>query len=113
MKIKEAYVNAKTGETRIVERELTEQEISEMEARQNEFNLNNELNELVSWFKNSYTMYEQMLIRRKTLGIDDEIIDELRNKTYKSVIQLYNEAEVVAGEIRVLKEKLKISQTKS
>jgi hypothetical protein len=107
VKITETFVNAKTGETKVVERELTEQEIAEMEARQNEFKWNNELMELDNWFKNNYTMYEQMLVRRKTLGIEDEIFDEFRNKTYKSVLQLYNEAEVVAGEIRVLKEKLK------
>lgn len=107
MKITETIFDARTGKEKIIERELTEKEIAEIEARQNEFKWNNELIELDNWFKNNYTMYEQMLIRRKTLGIEDEIFDKFRNKTYKSILQLYNEAEVVAGEIRVLKAKLK------
>lgn len=65
------------------------------------------LEELDNWFKNNYTMYEQMLVRRKTLGIDDTIVDGFRNKTYNNLVDLYNEGEIVAGEIRVLKEKLK------
>lgn len=110
MKYKQVIVDIKTGKETIIERDFTEQEIAEMEAKQNEFKWNNELIELDNWFKNNYTMYEQMLIRRKTLGIEDEIFDKFRNKTYKSVLQLYNEAEVVAGEIRVLKEKLKTEE---
>ena len=66
---------------------------------------NNKLNELTNWFKNDYTTYEQMLVRRKTLGIEDTIVDEVRNKTYHNIIELYEEAEVVAGEIRQLREK--------
>lgn len=64
------------------------------------------LAQLEYWFKEKYTEYEQMLIRRKTLGIEDTIVDEIRNKTYKSIIQLYNEAEIVAGEIRELRSQL-------
>lgn len=64
------------------------------------------LAQLEYWFKEKYTEYEQMLIRRKTLGIEDTIVDEIRNKTYKSVLQLYNEAEIVAGEIRELRSQL-------
>lgn len=64
------------------------------------------LAQLEYWFKEKYTEYEQMLIRRKTLGIEDTIVDEIRNKTYKSILQLYNEAEIVAGEIRELRSQL-------
>ena len=110
-KITELIYDAKTGKQTIIERELTEQEIVERERRQNEFKWNNELMELDNWFKNNYTMYEQMLVRRKTLGIEDVIEDEFRNRVgenaYHNLIELYEEAEVVAGEIRVLKEKLK------
>ena len=63
------------------------------------------LSELLYWFKNNYLEYEQMLIRRKTLGIEDTIVDDFRNKTYHNIIELYTEAEVVAGEIRELREK--------
>jgi hypothetical protein len=67
--------------------------------------------QLDNWFKNNYTMYEQMFTRRKVLGIEDVIEDEFRNRVgenaYHNLIELYEEAEVVAGEIRVLKEKLK------
>lgn len=60
--------------------------------------------ELDHWFRVTYTQYEQMLIRRKTLGIEDTIADEFRNKTYHNLIELYTEAEVVASEIRELRE---------
>ena len=61
--------------------------------------------EFDNWFKINYTEYEQMLRRRKELGIEDTIVDEFRNKTYHNLIELYEEAEVVAGEIRELREK--------
>lgn len=64
----------------------------------------NKLNELTNWFDTIYPKYEQMLVRRKTLGIEDAIVDEFRNKTYHNIIELYGEAEVVAGEIRELRE---------
>lgn len=60
---------------------------------------------LTNWFKTDYATYEQMLTRRKTLGIEDTIVDVFRNKTYHNIIELYTEAEVVAGEIRELREK--------
>lgn len=60
--------------------------------------------DLDNWFKTDYTTYEQMFRRRKTLGIEDTIVDEFRNKTYHNIIELYEEAEVVAGEIRELRE---------
>ena len=59
--------------------------------------------ELDNWFKTDYATYEQMLVRRKTLGIEDTIVDEFRNKTYHNLIELYEEAEVVAKEIRELR----------
>ena len=61
------------------------------------------LDKLDNWFKTDYTTYEQMLVRRKTLGIEDTIVDEFRNKTYHNIIELYEEAEVVAKEIRELR----------
>lgn len=63
----------------------------------------NKLNELTNWFDTIYPTYEQMLVRRKTLGIEDNIVDEFRNKTYHNLIELYEEAEVVAKEIRELR----------
>ena len=63
------------------------------------------IEELDNWFKNDYATYEQMFTRRKALGIEDTIVDEFRNKTYHNLIELYEEAEVVAGEIRELREK--------
>ena len=63
----------------------------------------NNLAELTNWFKTDYTTYEQMFVRRKTLGIEDTIVDEFRNKTYHNLIELYEEAEVVAKEIRELR----------
>lgn len=63
----------------------------------------NKLAELTNWFKTDYATYEQMLVRRKTLGIEDTIVDEFRNKTYHNLIELYEEAEVVAKEIRELR----------
>ena len=64
----------------------------------------NKLAELTNWFDKDYTTYEQMFRRRKELGIEDTIVDEFRNKTYHNIIELYTEAEVVAKEIRELRE---------
>lgn len=63
------------------------------------------LNKLDKWFKNQYREYNEMLTRRKELGIEDTIVDEFRNKTYHNLAELYEEAEVVAREIRNLREK--------
>ena len=63
------------------------------------------LGDLIHWFKHNYTEYEQMLVRRSYLNLDDEIVDSFRNKTYHDLFELYTEAEVVAGEIRELREK--------
>lgn len=65
----------------------------------------NKLDDLTNWFDKDYPKYEQMLVRRKTLGIEDTIEDEFRGKTYHNIIKLYEEAEVVASEIRELREK--------
>lgn len=62
---------------------------------------------LDNWFKIQYREYNEMLTRRKTLGIEDTIVDEFRNKTYHNIIELYKEAEVVAGEIRELRKNVK------
>lgn len=71
--------------------------------------LQNELNKLdEQWFKVDYTKYEQMLRRRKELGIEDIIEDKVRNKTYKNLIELYTEAEEVARRISEIKNILKI-----
>ena len=61
--------------------------------------------QLDNWFKADYATYEQMFTRREKLGIEDTIVDEFRNKTYHNIIELYTEAEVVAKEIRELREK--------
>ena len=61
--------------------------------------------ELDNWFKTQYREYTEMLTRRKELSIEDTIVDEFRNKTYHNIIELYTEAEVVASEIRQLREK--------
>lgn len=66
-----------------------------------------QISRLVLWFDQYYPKYEQMFTRRKALGKTDVIEDEFRNKTYHNLIELYEEAEVVAGEIRELKESLK------
>ena len=61
------------------------------------------IEELDNWFKTDYATYEQMFVRRKTLGIEDTIVDDFRNKTYHNLIELYEEAEIVAKEIRNLR----------
>lgn len=89
----------------VIEREMTEQELYEMEVQRKKFANNQNLFELDNWFKTKYREYNEMLTRRKELGIQDTIVDEFRNKTYHNLFELYNEAEVVAGEIRELREK--------
>ena len=86
------YVPIEFGKDFIVVREKTVNELNEIK-----------LNELTNWFRTDYATYEQMLVRRKTLGIDDTIVDKFRNKTYHNLIELYEEAEIVAGEIRELR----------
>jgi hypothetical protein len=98
MKITETYVNAKTGETRIVERELTEQEIAEMEARQNQFELNNELNELVAWFEGYYRRQVEQYNRCQRTG---DIYD-------KDIVALDKQANDAQIRIREIKNILKI-----
>ena len=71
--------------------------------RKHRYENQDKLAELTNWFKTDYATYEQMLVRRKTLGIEDTIVDEFRNKTYHNLIELYEEAEVVAKEIRELR----------
>lgn len=67
----------------------------------------NKINQLDNWFKTDYTTYEQMLVRRSYLNLDDEIVDNFRNKTYHDLFELYTEAEIVAKEIRELRKNVK------
>lgn len=61
------------------------------------------IRELDNWFSNNYRTYIEMFTRREALGKTDVIEDEFRNKTYHNLIELYEEAEVVAEEIRELR----------
>lgn len=63
----------------------------------------NKIAELKQWFENDYRTYVEMLTRRQALGIDDKIVDQFRNKTYTNIMELYQEAEVVAQEIKDLR----------
>lgn len=63
------------------------------------------IRELTNWFKTKYREYNEMFTRREALGKTDVIEDEFRNKTYHSLIELYEEAEIVASEIRKLRDK--------
>lgn len=71
----------------------------------------NKINQLDNWFTTDYLKYEQMFTRREALGKTDVIEDEFRNRVgenaYHNLIELYEEAEIVAKEIRELKESLK------
>ena len=86
------YKFLKFQDDKMVMRKASQEELDEQK-----------LIELTNWFDKDYTTYEQMLVRRKTLGIEDTIVDEFRNKTYHNLIELYEEAEVVAKEIRELR----------
>lgn len=59
--------------------------------------------ELKQWFETDYRTYCEMLTRRQALDIDDKIVDQFRNKTYTNLTELYQEAEVVAQEIKDLR----------
>lgn len=91
--------SVKTGEFKKID-SSTEKFIDNFEQRQ-------KLKELDNWFKTDYTTYEQMLVRRSYLNLDDEIVDNFRNKTYHDLFELYTEAEVVAKEIRELRKNVK------
>lgn len=88
-------LSVENGKVVAKDRVVTQEEINQ-----------NKINQLDNWFKTDYATYEQMLVRRKTLGIEDTIVDEFRNKTYHNLIELYEEAEVVAKEIRELRKTL-------
>ena len=98
MKIKESYVDAKTGLVETIERELSEQEIAEMETRQTEFKLNNELNELISWFEGYYRIQVEQYNRCQRTG---DIYD-------KDIVALDKQANDAQIRIREIKNILKI-----
>ena len=52
-------------------------------------------------------MYNEMLTRRESLGIEKSCVDKVRNKTYYSLNDLYAEAETVVEEINELESRLK------
>lgn len=81
----------------VVEEEIPDVVLTKDEIKQTK------LRELDNWFKTQYREYNEMLTRRKELGIEDTIVDEFRNKTYHNIIELYTEAELVAKEIRELR----------
>lgn len=87
--------------------ETLEFDVEKYEARKQKANNAVTIEKLDSWFENDYKKYEQMFTRRKALGIEDVIEDEFRNrvgdKAYHNLIELYEEAEVVAKEIRELR----------
>lgn len=103
MKITETIFDAKTDKEKIIERELTEQEIAEMEARQNEFKLNNELNELVAWFEGYYRCQVEQYNRCQRTG---DVYD-------KDIVALDKQANDAQIRIREIKEQLKQFETKS
>lgn len=84
------------GDVIAVEHQPTQDELNQIKLR-----------ELDNWFKTQYREYNEMLTRRKELGIEDTIVDNFRNKTYHNLIELYEEAELVAGEIRELRKNVK------
>jgi len=105
MKITETIFDARTGKEKIIERELTEQEIAEMETRQNQFELNNELNELTAWFDNYFAKQLQ-----QSQWQDDFTVahDEYFDKDYADFNELKVQAKVVRDRIREIKALLKI-----
>ena len=87
-KITEIIFNAKTGSTETIERELTEQEIAEREKRQEQFKLNEELNEInqwFSWYDNQIAQYN----RCQRLGVDfDKDINELDKEATQKQLRI-------------------------
>ena len=65
------------------------------------------ITKLDNWFEKDYRKYCEMFTRREALGIEDVIEDEFRNRVgenaYHNLIELYEEAEIVAKEIRELR----------
>lgn len=67
----------------------------------------NKINKLKDWFNTNYRMYNEMLTRRASLGIEKGCADKIRNKTYCTLNDLYLEAENVVEEINQLESQLK------
>lgn len=57
---------------------------------------------LKNWFDKNYRYYSEKLTRFEALDIVEGVIDNIRGKTYSSLIELYQEAENVRKEINDL-----------
>lgn len=57
---------------------------------------------LKRWFNNNYRVYLEKFDRFEALGIEETVYDPIRNKTYTTRMELYQEAEVVRSEIKSL-----------
>ena len=100
------YDNGGVAKYKAIDKPYKEAELEQIEVyvlyTENEL-AQNKLNKLTNWFDKDYPKYEQMFTRREALGKTDVIEDEIRNKTYHNLIELYEEAELVASEIRNLR----------
>lgn len=100
-------VRSFNGKLVFEEETLTDNYRLEKEKMNLQIENNNKISELDNWFKTDYLKYEQMFTRREKLGIADVIEDEFRNRVgenaYHNLIELYEEAELVAEEIRELR----------
>ena len=66
----------------------------------------NSIIKLKNWFNTNYRMYNEMLTRRKALGIEKACDDKVRGKVYSTLGELYQEAEKVVEEINQLETQL-------
>ena len=103
-KITEVTVNAKTGQTEIIERELTEQEIAERAHNTMTFMLNEELNAIHGWLI-EYDKQVAQYNRCQRLG--EEKCKELGVEFDKDINELDNEATQKQLRIREIKNILK------
>lgn len=92
-----------TGHYIFKEETLTESYQQKLQKHNTELKSQQKILELKNWFEKDYRTYVEMLTRRQALGIDDKIVDQFRNKTYTNLTELYEEAEVVAQEIKDLR----------
>lgn len=60
------------------------------------------IDQLKKWFDKDYRYYFEKLTRFEALGIIDGVFDEFRNKTYTTLLELFEEAEIVRFEINDL-----------
>ena len=101
MKASEVIINARTGEEKIIERELTEQEIKEIEQTTAKIEKQSKITKLTNWFDN---YFDKQLTQSQWQDDFTVSHDDYFNKDYANIDELKAQAKIVRNEIRRLRQ---------